>query len=382
MNDAEALDLLVGAVSIPSVSGDEARLAGWLAAQIGPFADSCRVDDAGNVVATFGSSSTRLYCLGHIDTVPGEVPVRIEDGELWGRGSVDAKGSFCAHVAGVRRAFAADPLLRERLSVTLIGAVGEEAPRSVGARHAVASLPPPDLLLIGEPSGWQSLTLGYKGRLQLALRVTCPESHSAGRESSAADCLLGACAALGDAAAALAPEVGAGSGQFDRVQMTVGALASSSDGLEQVAGASVSFRLPPGVRAHEAERRLRRAAASSLTPSAGARLECRASGAIDAVLRPKDSLLSRSFRAAIRQHGGRPGFKVKTGTSDMNVVAPYWSAPALAYGPGDSALDHTPFERVGVAEYLSTVAVTATAISLLAGAVVRGAVRGQVLPLS
>ncbi len=365
MTDEAAIELLTGAVAIPSVSGAEAELAEWFLRTLEPLTDSCRIDAAGNVVATLGTGALRLYCLGHIDTVPGSIPVRVEGGELWGRGSVDAKGSFCSHLAGTIRAFARDPSLRNRLSVTLIGAVGEEAPHSVGARHAVASLPAPDLLVVGEPSGWQSLTLGYKGRLQLELRVTCPEAHSAGREPSAADCVLIACAALREAASALVPKSGTGLGQFDRVQMTVGSLASGSDALEQWAEAGVSFRLPPGVSAACAEQALRDAAIASVGPAG---LEVQTSEGIGAVRGQKDSVLSRSFRTAIRQCGGRPGFKVKTGTSDMNIVAPNWPVPVLAYGPGDSTLDHTPAERVPLREYLDAVEVVATATGMLAAA--------------
>jgi LysW-gamma-L-lysine carboxypeptidase len=42
---------------------------------------------------------------------------------------------------------------------------------------------------------------------------------------------------------------------------------------------------------------------------------------------------------------------VKTGTSDMNIVAPVWNCPILAYGPGDSSLDHTPDEHILLSEY-------------------------------
>ena len=50
----------------------------------------------------------------------------------------------------------------------------------------------------------------------------------------------------------------------------------------------------------------------------------------------------------------------------MNVVAPRWPVPMLAYGPGDSALDHTPEERLHVAEFLTVMRVLVTALEELA----------------
>jgi LysW-gamma-L-lysine carboxypeptidase len=35
----------------------------------------------------------------------------------------------------------------------------------------------------------------------------------------------------------------------------------------------------------------------------------------------------------------------------MNIVAPHWKCPILAYGPGDSNLDHTPNEHLSLQEY-------------------------------
>ena len=53
---------------------------------------------------------------------------------------------------------------------------------------------------------------------------------------------------------------------------------------------------------------------------------------------------------AIREHGGSPRFKLKTGTSDLNILAPAWNCPAVAYGPGRSLLDHTPDEHIEIAD--------------------------------
>jgi LysW-gamma-L-lysine carboxypeptidase len=47
----------------------------------------------------------------------------------------------------------------------------------------------------------------------------------------------------------------------------------------------------------------------------------------------------------------------KTGTADLNIVAPVWKCPAVVYGPGDSALDHTPNEHIALDDYARSVAV-------------------------
>jgi LysW-gamma-L-lysine carboxypeptidase len=41
----------------------------------------------------------------------------------------------------------------------------------------------------------------------------------------------------------------------------------------------------------------------------------------------------------------------------MNVVGPIWNCPIVAYGPGDSALDHTPEEHIVLKEYQRGIAV-------------------------
>jgi LysW-gamma-L-lysine carboxypeptidase len=46
----------------------------------------------------------------------------------------------------------------------------------------------------------------------------------------------------------------------------------------------------------------------------------------------------------------------------MNVVGPLWRCPILAYGPGDSALDHTPQEHILLDEYWKAVQVVAAVV--------------------
>jgi LysW-gamma-L-lysine carboxypeptidase len=49
----------------------------------------------------------------------------------------------------------------------------------------------------------------------------------------------------------------------------------------------------------------------------------------------------------------------------MNIVGPAWNCPILAYGPGDSSLDHTPEEHLPLAEYGQAIVVWQHALAAL-----------------
>jgi len=166
---------------------------------------------------------------------------------------------------------------------------------------------------------------------------------------------------------------------FDQLLPSLRSIVSSNDGLTESVEASYGVRLPIDFDATGMLRALEERAAArvgavldSPTGETEVRLE---SDAGSVVLRYRGmepawrsdtrSSLVTCFRAAIRTVGGaeiRPGIVVKTGTSDMNVVAPAWRCPILAYGPGDSTLDHTPNEHVSLDEYWNAVRVVEAAL--------------------
>ena len=119
---------LLGLLRIYSPSGGERAAVDWLVQYMQTLGMQAHVDAAGNAVGTIGTGARHLLLLGHIDTVPGEIAVRVEGGLLYGRGAVDAKGALAAFVDAA--AVGAVP----GLTVTVIGAVGEEA-ASPGAVH-------------------------------------------------------------------------------------------------------------------------------------------------------------------------------------------------------------------------------------------------------
>jgi LysW-gamma-L-lysine carboxypeptidase len=353
VTDAEAVSLLERLVAVRSPSGAERVAVKTLVAAMADTADAAFVDAAGNAVGEWGRGPVSVTFLGHVDTAPGWPPVRLEDGVLHGRGSVDAKGSLCAAVAAASRRCAS---WRDALTVRVIGAVEEEAPSSRGAHHAARAYPRPDCLVVCEPSGWDRYTVGYKGSLNARLRASTHAVHGARDEKGAAELVLDAFAAVRTWADAYAAE---GSGAFDRLQLRLLGVNSRSDGLAERCVARLNLRLPPALSWRRAVEELR-----ALPLPEGVTLEL--AHGLDAVVADPRSDLARAFRVAVRAAGGTPSPVRKTGTSDWNVVAEAWPVPTLAYGPGDSGLDHTPAEHLHVAEYLRSIQVIGRALDELA----------------
>ena len=74
-------------------------LADYLAVAMADLGFQAHIDGVGNVIGVLerGPGPT-LMLLGHLDTVPGQLPVRSEHGRLYGRGAVDAKGPLAAMI--------------------------------------------------------------------------------------------------------------------------------------------------------------------------------------------------------------------------------------------------------------------------------------------
>jgi LysW-gamma-L-lysine carboxypeptidase len=355
--DFDPIAFLEQMLRIPSLSAQEGPLARFLAAEMARLGFHSYVDGAGNVVGEAGEGPT-IMLLGHIDTVAGIVPVRVEDGRLYGRGAVDAKGPFAAFVAAAARLLArgseGGTPLRARL--ILVGAVEEETASSKGA-HYVVDRYAPAACVISEPSGWERLTLGYKGRLLVEGRWEQPMAHSAGKDVAVAEravsfwnAVKAYCASHNDGKTTL----------FEQLLPSLRAIRSGSDGLKDWAELTIGLRLPPGAEPDALACDIAQAAA-------GGRLQFR--GGCPAYRSDKNNLLVRAFLKGVRAAGGRPGFLLKTGTSDMNVVGPAWRCPILAYGPGDSSFDHAPDEHIEIAEYLRAIDVLETALAQMQHAV-------------
>lgn len=353
VSDETAEALLHDLVAVHSPSTQEAAaarlLVDWMAAQ---GYDEAFVDEAGNAVGVVGRGPRTVMLLGHIDTFGGDLPVYREGRRLYGRGTVDAKGPLCAFAVAAARAAHALPA---DLRVIVIGAVEEEAASSKGARFAAEQYHP-DFCIIGEPSQWDRITLGYKGRLLLRWRWEGPLAHSASQVPSPAEHAV----TYWERVRAHADSFNAGrEGLFARLDATLQSLNTGQDGARGWAEAVIGFRLPPALDPHDL------AAALTVPAVGGDGAAVTAYGHEIAFTGAKDSALSRALRGAIRGQGGQPRFVHKTGTADMNIVGPVWGCPIVAYGPGDSALDHTPDEHIDLDDYLRAIAVLSDTLARL-----------------
>jgi LysW-gamma-L-lysine carboxypeptidase len=369
-DDAFATQLLTDMVSIPSLSGEETRIAQYLASTMRSLGFQAGVDESGSAVGipphTPGPSPTRdIVLLGHMDTVPGVVPIRREgvDGHLlYGRGSVDAKGPLATFVVAAARA-----KLPPGVRLVVIGATDEEGVSSRGARYNATQFKP-DLCIIGEPSHWDGVTLGYKGRLLVEYRLTRPCSHSAGPGPSAPELVS---SWWENVKRRVRDLNGSHTSPFEIVQATLRAINTSTDGLHDQVHAVVSFRIPLHIHPDQLTEICRDEAEHTDYPSeflepSDAKAEVTADGPEVAYMGPRDTAVVRAFTTTIRQHGAKPHLRVKTGTSDMNIVGPIWKCPIVAYGPGDSRLDHTPNEHISIPEYHKAIEVLTAVIERVA----------------
>lgn len=387
IDQPRAVALLQGLVAIPSLSKQEQTASRWLVEQMQALGyGRAYVDEAGSAVGELGATDapTVLMLLGHIDTVPGEIPVRIEetpDGPvLYGRGSVDAKGPLATFVAATGRV-GHTWALAHNLRVVVCGAVEEEAATSKGARFTRERFdgvgnPVPAACIIGEPSGWSRVTLGYKGRLLVEISATQPMMHTAGPDAGVATIAVDLWNWIAGYAATYNAERPR---TFDQLMPSLRRVQTSTTAkIEDAVEAQIGIRLPPDFDINGFAREM--VAWLGARVDGVGELPCEMVEAtqisvqiegkpatVNLLFRgyeqtwrsERDPLLVRSFLAAIRDiaPNEKPGFVVKTGTSDMNVVAPVWKCPIVAYGPGDSTLDHTPHEHLPLHEYWQAVLV-------------------------
>ena len=341
-------DTLVGLVSQYGPSGEEHRAVEWLVQRMKSlgYADAF-IDDAGNAVGEIGQGPNQIVLLGHIDTVPGEIRVEQVGVLLYGRGSADAKGPLACFVDAVSKVG-----VKEGWQFVVIGAVEEERD-SEGARFVVDQYKP-DFAIVGEPNQWDRVALGYKGSAWANILVKRGQAHSASGEQTAAEAAVETWLKI----KAHVDRFNADKQKmFEKLLPTLREMETDSNDFEQWAQLKVGVRLPLDVSPDDWYGKLGEIGGDAEIERVGY--------PVPAWGCEKNTSLVRTFLSAIRSAGGEPRFVYKTGTADLNIVAPVWKCPVVVYGPGDSSLDHTPNEHISLDDFSKSVQVLSSVLNKL-----------------
>jgi len=357
MNDY-AVSLLTRMLEIYSPSDKEEEISVFLAEEMKSLGLRVRKDNVGNVVGETGWGKPTVLLCGHMDTVTGVIPVRVENKQLYGRGAVDAKASLAAMIV------ASSTFVKEKLpaKVLVVGVVDEEG-EGKGVKNLVKSRISLDYAIFGEPSGVENITIGYKGSLRLKITCKTRSGHSAAPW-------------LFENAVEKAFEIWRILQELRMSQESSGSrFYSITSCLTKIRGGEalskvpskcdiyVDIRVPPPFTAQQVFDKVNSKIKQYQTTNSKVLVEVKIEDLTDPIEVKSNSFLVRALSWAIRKVNSKtPTLIRKTGTGDMNVLGNVLKTPVVTYGPGDSSLDHTPNEHIDLQDYLDSIQVYREAI--------------------
>lgn len=343
MNETEFLKQFV---EIYSPTGNTSSAAQFLLHQLQKIGFHTEIDSHGNVLAAFEkpipTNPTLLFC-GHYDTVPGKIPVRIEKNQLHGRGSVDAKGAIVAFSCAATRIMNAG----KKISL-VIAACPDEEGISNGAKALLQRFNP-QMIVIGEPSGAGAITIGYRGYTKLEIVFQENSHHKSTNVLGANEQAIEFWQRVRDHC----DRHSHGKSSFEKMDAYLLSMHSTGDGLMEIATLHIGLRFPPGVEWNEIEKKLH--------PFSG-KGKLTVLDSVSGFKSGRANALVNAFAIAIRKKKGNIIFKQKTGTADFNILGKHYQKPILAYGPGDSALDHSPHEHLDLDEFSASIEIIESAL--------------------
>jgi succinyl-diaminopimelate desuccinylase len=309
-----------------------------------------------NVVGKIGNGSKSIGFVSHMDVVPpGELDQwqtppfepTIIDGKIFGRGTLDDKGSFaCAYSAC--KAFLAEHKDFDG-TIYLIAAADEEMGSELGIIYLVEECGLKFDVAIIPDGGRMDLSIyGEKGILWVELESRGVQAHGSTPE-------LGRNAIIPMAewlAEIKSLDLGANYDRaFDGWTMNIGTIqgGSSTNTVPSVARATIDFRLPAGITKPQVLEALESKAAKVKQHSTDAELYVKVLHETEPHLSDKNSIIIRSFDTAAR----RLNLPMKYETFGGNTVAKnlfFAGITSVVHYPGDDKLAHVPNEFVNIDE--------------------------------
>ncbi len=352
-NDAFALSLLKSAVEIQSPSGQEEQIAVFLAETMKELGFEVKIDEIGNVHGIIGSGEpTTLFC-GHMDTIPGPIPVKEVDGHLHGRGTVDAKGPLIAMIVAAAR----HGLEKRSGRVLMVGVVEEER-KGDGVKALIDQRPQIDYAVFGEPSGVKRITIGYKGSLHLTLKVSTESGHPSAPWAFP-NSILKAFDLWKRISEYTSNRVTAET-HYQEMTSCITGIGGGSDFnvTPDKCEMNVDMRIPVGLSIDQVLSELREEIKKFRAENPESKVEFHIDDSVEPFETSIRSPIAQAFNGAIKDVYQEPAKYIrKTGTGDMNILGHELKVPVITYGPGDSHLDHSPREKIDLQEFLGAIQV-------------------------
>ncbi|MEM1530525.1 MAG: M20/M25/M40 family metallo-hydrolase [Candidatus Bathyarchaeia archaeon] len=350
MDEQYPIELLKRMLEIYSPSGKEDEMASFLADELKRIGFSrVWMDSVSNVYGEIGSDGPTILLCGHMDTVPGWIPVRIEGERIYGRGSVDAKSSLAAMIVSALS-------LKPELSWgrILVACVVDEEGRARGIRRLVRDEPRIDYAIFGEPSGIKNIVFAYKGHLKIRIEFRTLTGHVGAQHllPNAIEKGFEFWTRLKDICER---EYKSPYGIFYSLTPAITRVygRGTTRSIPDICILEVDLRLPPTVKCSEAIKIISSLLNEFRGGDYGFTIRLRIVDRIEPYVARRDTPVISSLREAILEETGEEARLIrKTGTGDMNIFGAHYNVPVATYGPGESSLSHTPNEYISIPEYL------------------------------
>jgi LysW-gamma-L-lysine carboxypeptidase len=350
----QAVRLLTNLLGIYSPSGKEQEIASFLAEEMKKLGFQVGIDSIGNVIGVVGEGEPTIFLCGHMDTVAGHLPLRVEEDKIYARGAVDAKGPLAAMVMAAAEV-AKEPSFSGKV---LLASVVEEEATSRGVRHMITQGIQADYAIFGEPSGAENITIGYKGQIQL--KVTCKTQTGHSSTPWLYENAL-------EKAYELWMQIKNSYPSLEKVESPFNAITAC---LTKVSGGRatsvipfesemyIDIRVPPQFTSRQVLDDTLKVIEQYKAANPKVTVKATKEDSVEPFEVNKSSPLVRALSSSVRKVLNKPATLLrKTGTGDMNILGKAMNLPIVTYGPGDSHLDHTLEEHIVISEYFNSIRV-------------------------
>jgi len=313
--------------------------------------ENIHIDEVGNLIATKGSGSPKILLCGHMDTVPGKIKVKNDNGYIYGRGASDAKAPLMAMLLAAAS-------IQNNSGTVVFAAVVDEEGNATGIKSLVKQKLDIDYAIFGEPSGIRNITIAYKGRIAINLKVNVGNSAHASAPWLAKNAIDESYVFIKELKDALeANQLDKPKGMILTATLTEIKGGTSHNVTALECDAIMDIRIPVNMNCKTVGEKIA-TTVQEVAKKQGVSAFYSVLDETEPFEAPHNSPLVRALTLGVLDvEKARPQLIRKTGTGDMNIIGNTLNIPVVTYGPGDPHASHTIDERVSVDEYLRSIEV-------------------------